>query len=78
MRLDLTPRGWSGYDREQIGAVIAYVITEWPLEKVVASRRKLIVETHPDLNTPAPEAVERVRVAIVKMGPWGCEGAEGG
>lgn len=69
MRFDLTPRGWSGHDREQIGAVIAYVVTEWPTEKVIATRHKLIVETHPDLNAPTPEEVERVRAAIVEMGP---------
>ncbi len=69
MQIDMTPRGWSGYDRGQIAAVIAYLLEKWPIAEVSASRQKLIVDV--DRKPPiSPEEVEEARRAVAELGPW--------
>ncbi len=69
MQIDMTPRGWSGYSREQLAAVIAYLLEKWPTVEVSTSRQKLIVDV--DRKPPvSPEEVEEARRTITELGPW--------
>ncbi|KKN72033.1 hypothetical protein LCGC14_0414280 [marine sediment metagenome] len=75
MQVDMTPRGWSGYDRGQIAAVIAYLLEKWPIAEIRTSRQKLIVDVdrQPFVSS---EEVEEARRTIAELGPWEKTGSQ--
>lgn len=70
VKFDLTPPGWSAFDRERTVNVISFLIHNQPVEEVRATRRSLVVYIIPPPDVTIgylSQLQDRLRSQIVEL-----------
>ncbi len=63
--LDVTPRAWLGMRVEGLAMIVAWIVAEYPIAEVRATRDKLIVALLPPADDWSPDGIERIYNGIL-------------